>query len=532
MTVAIRFLLLLIAGVAAFSQAPDRKPDLDRIFAAFTRDTAGCTVGVSLPQQPAITAAYGMADLERSVPITVDTVFESGSVAKQFTAFAVLLLAQQGKINLQDPVRKYVPELPDYGTNPTIWQAIHHTAGFREWSGLAEWHGAPRGTRAYSMADLLDLASRQRRLNFMPGSEWSYSNTGFALMPFVIERASGKTFQTYMQEYVFGPLGMTHTRWRSDYRDLVKNRALPYMRTSDGFRLYWYTEHVVGPGGLLTTISDLLKWNQNLDSAQVGGRELLDLMHKTEKLSDGYPTNYAGGLQVESWQGLREVNHSGSTGGYRTWSMRFPEKQMSVAVLCNSNFANPEDLARKVAKLWLPEPVSANLPNKPAAAPSGDLAHLAGTYRNSRSHEKEVVQWRDNQLWLHGTPLTPISEGRFQHGGSRITFTTPTRFSSTGAHGITYEKIPLWTPKVEDVLLVAGEYSSEEVNNKLRIEADGLKLKLYISKNQVEIYEPTFPDTFEFAGQTLRIVRDPEGTVIGIRLSTSQLWDLLFSKLI
>src|SRR6516165_12182097 len=223
-------LTICIAGALHAQMAESKQAQADRVFSAFNNHTPGCAVGVAYHGEVVLRAGYGMADLERNVPITTDTVFESGSVAKQFTAAALLLLAQRGKISLDDPVRKYLPEIPDYGTPLTIRHVMSHLSGLREWRLVAAFSGIGEGSHVLSNQDLLRLAAKQRGLNFTPGTAYSYTNTGFNIATILIERAlaNGRTFQEFTREAIFEPLQMTHTRWRDDFREVTPNRALAY----------------------------------------------------------------------------------------------------------------------------------------------------------------------------------------------------------------------------------------------------------------------------------------------------------------
>src|SRR5882724_5897167 len=256
--------MLATAFVLAFvldAQPSPKQSEVDRIFAAFNTHTPGCAVGVAQKGVVVLKAGYGMADLERNVAITPGTIFESGSVAKQFTAAALMLLAQQGKISLDDPMRKYLPELPDYGMPLTIRHVLSHVSGLREWRPIAAFGGTPEGTHVYSNQDLLQMAAKQRALNFDPGTNYSYTNTGFNISTILIERAlgNGKSFPAFTHETIFEPLGMTHTRWRDDFRAVVPNRALAYGRSESGVLTQQTPiENIIGAGGLLTTVGDLL----------------------------------------------------------------------------------------------------------------------------------------------------------------------------------------------------------------------------------------------------------------------------------
>src|SRR5688572_5878289 len=276
-------LLLLIAAFAttgqlARAQTPPRQDTVarvDSIFSAFTTATPGCAVGVSRHGRTVLAKAYGMANLEYDVPLTTESIIEAGSVAKQFTAAAVLLLAQQGKLSIDDQVRKHIPELPDYGAPLTIRHMINHTSGLRDWGTVAAVEGWPRGSRVHTHDHVLDIVTRQRSLNFRPGSEYLYSNTGYNLLAIIVQRVSGRAFADFTRTEIFEPLGMARTSWRDDYTRVVKGRATAYSPTRNGFRLNMPFENVHGNGGLLTTVEDLLRWSANFDRGQVGGPALL-----------------------------------------------------------------------------------------------------------------------------------------------------------------------------------------------------------------------------------------------------------------
>jgi CubicO group peptidase (beta-lactamase class C family) len=265
------------------------------------------------------------------------------------------LLAQQGKISLDDPMRKYLPELPEYGAPLTIRHVLSHLSGLREWRLVASFSGMAEGTHVVNNQDLLQIASRQRALNFDPGTAYSYTNTGFNIATILVERAlaNGKTFQDFTREAIFEPLHMTHTRWRDDFRAVVPNRALAYAPAPGGG---WIQdtpiENIIGAGGMLSTVGDWLLWNENFTHAKVGGKELVNAQQTPATLSNGKTIAYAAGLMVDTFDGLREVSHSGSTGGYRTWLGRYPDRAVSVAVMCNSEQANPVQLGRETARLW------------------------------------------------------------------------------------------------------------------------------------------------------------------------------------
>jgi CubicO group peptidase (beta-lactamase class C family) len=377
--------LLLTSVLLIQTQAPVAPAaTVDKVFARWTPATPGCAVGVSVDGRSVLERAYGMADLERDVRNAPDTIFEAGSVSKQFTAAAVLLLARDGKLAIDDPVRKYVPELPDYDVPLTIRHMLTHTSGLRDWGEVAGIAGWPRGKRAHTHAHVLDIASRQTALNFTPGTAWSYSNTGYNLAAIIVSRVSGQPFAEFTRDRIFKPLGMTRTSWRDDYTRIVKQRALAYDRTSEGYREDMPFENVHGNGGLLTTVGDLLRWNENFVVPKVGDAAFIAQEQEAGHFTDGRPHDYAFGLYVRPYRGVREVSHSGATAGYRAFLTRFPDQRVSVAVLCNAGDANPTQYAHAVAEPFLGESL-APAAAVPASGAGRGGAQAAGGFRPSAS---------------------------------------------------------------------------------------------------------------------------------------------------
>jgi CubicO group peptidase (beta-lactamase class C family) len=412
-----RRIFVLFLAAAAWAQTLTPPPDAAaRVQQVFTRFDAaaspGCAVGVSLNDEPVLTAAYGYADLEHDVHITPDTVFEAGSVSKQFTAMAVLLLAQQGKLSLDDNVRKYIPELPEYQAPITIRHLLNHTSGLRDWGSLEAIAGWPRTTRAYTHDHVLEILSRQKALNYTPGAEYSYTNSGYNLAAILVTRVSGKPFAQFSKEQIFQPLGMTSTQWRDDFRRIVKNRAIAYEQRGGTLRQLMPFEDVHGNGGLLTTVGDLLKWNANFATAKVGGKELVALQQVQSKLNDGRTISYALGLFVEYHQDFNEVSHSGTTAGYNAWLGRYPDKRISVAILCNSSAANGTQLGRSVADVYLGlaphRVISDPLQTLPFPVSAERLASYAGTYYNDEIETMLTVAVEDGRLVIHRRPADVI----------------------------------------------------------------------------------------------------------------------------
>jgi CubicO group peptidase (beta-lactamase class C family) len=324
----------LLAATAIAQQSNDLGPRIDHIFAQWNKPSSpGCAVGVSRDNQPLYSHGYGSANLEYDVPITPASIFESGSVAKQFTAAAIVLLAEDGKLSLDDDVRRYLPEVPFFGDTIRIRHLLTHTSGLRDQWELLGIEGRGPGTQVHSAATTLDLVTHQKSLNFPPGTEYSYSNTGYSLLGVIVKRVSGQSLDAFTHARLFEPLGMTHTRWRDDFTAVVKGRTTAYSGTAErGFKTDMSFTNMIGNGGLLTTVGDLLRWNENFFNPSIGGRAFVDSLQRRMVLRSGRRITYALGLEVSSYDGVSEVSHSGATAGYRTFLARYPDQHVSLAV--------------------------------------------------------------------------------------------------------------------------------------------------------------------------------------------------------
>ena len=345
---------LLACGLASavWAQAPAPQSlasKVDEIFSAFTPEGPGCAVAVYQNAKVVLSKGYGTANLEYGVPITPSTPFIVGSIAKQFTAAAIALLVEEKRLALIDDVRKYVPELKDYGTPITIDHLVHHTSGLRDWWELVGAAGL-RYDDTYTVQDVLDMTARQRGLNFTPGERYLYSNTGYIVLGLVVQRVTGKSLREFAGERTFSPLGMADSHYQDDHTLPVRGRAYAYSPAAGGrYTINVWNNDLVGQGGVMTTVLDLAKWDGNFDTGAVGGPAFLQRQLERGKLNGGTTIPYAFGLQVGTYRGLDLVEHSGSTGGYRAMLSRFPKQHTSIAALCNVSSAAPTALVHRVA---------------------------------------------------------------------------------------------------------------------------------------------------------------------------------------
>jgi CubicO group peptidase (beta-lactamase class C family) len=315
---------------------------VDEVFADYTKaGSPGCALAVYRDGKIILTKGYGLANIEEHVPITPQSVFDIGSTSKQFTAASILLLEKQGKLSVNDDVREYLPELPDYGQKITILNLLNHTSGLRDYLTLMDLAGINMDS-VTTDEDALQIVTRQKALNFAPGSEFLYSNTGFFLLSVIVKRVSGRTLREFAAENIFVPLGMTHTQYRDDHTALISDRALAYdpMENKNGYTLNISYFEQTGDGAVHTTVEDLQKWDENFYSRRVGGKEFLAEIQEQGKLNSGKVLDYAKGLFIDDYRGLHTVSHGGAWGGYRAELLRFPEQHFSVVCLCRQGDAN------------------------------------------------------------------------------------------------------------------------------------------------------------------------------------------------
>jgi CubicO group peptidase (beta-lactamase class C family) len=328
---------------------------VDEVFSDLTKSgSPGCALAVYREGRIIYSKGYGLANVEDNVPITPQSVFDIGSTSKQFTAASVLLLEKQGKLSINDDVRKYLPELPSYGHKVTILHLLNHTSGLRDYLTLMELAGINIDS-VTTDGDALALINRQKELNFEPGSEWLYSNTGFFLLSVIVQRVSGKTLREFAAQNIFTPLEMDHTQYRDNHAALIANRALAYDEQENhaGYTLNVSYFEQTGDGAVHTSVEDLIKWDENFYNPRVGGKEFLSEFQEQGKLNNGKVLDYAKGLFIEQYRGLRTVSHGGAWGGYRAELLRFPEQHFSVACLCNVAKGGPTRRAHQVADVYL-----------------------------------------------------------------------------------------------------------------------------------------------------------------------------------
>jgi CubicO group peptidase (beta-lactamase class C family) len=423
------------------SARPPWAPKVDAVFAEWDRPgSPGCALGIYEHGNIVYERGYGLADLEHDAPITPGSVFYAGSVSKQFTAMAAALAIEQGRLGPDDDVRKYVPELPDYGRPITIRHLIHHTSGLRDVNTLMVLAGR-RDEDAFDNDAVLRIVGRQKALNFAPGEAYSYSNSGYAALALVIERATGTPFPIFADANIFRPLGMSVTHFHTDLSRLVPRRAFAYDRRPDGsFGLDTPQNERAGAGGLFTTVHELVRWDENFYDGRVGGLDVIRTLETPGRLNSGAPLTYGWGQMIGSYRGLPLVEHSGSLGGYRAHVIRFRGEHSSVALLCNVSNVSTGTMVRRVADVVLGDRLTKPAPQAERPAPAivgpgvahlyeaNELAAFAGQFYSDELESAYRVAIDGGQLALRrGVArevfvLQPGPTDEFRIPGSTIRF--------------------------------------------------------------------------------------------------------------
>ena len=503
-----------------------------------TMPAPGCAVGVSLNGQTVFEKAFGLAEMEHNIPNTPQTIFESGSVAKQFTAAALVLLAQDGKLSLDDPIKKYIPELPDYEKPITIRHALNHTAGLRDWGTVLGLTGAGRGDRVITQDLALDVIVHQKGLDFTPGAEYSYSNSGYQLAAIIVERVSKQKFGAFVEERLFKPLGMTKSSWRDDYQRLVPGRAQGYSRQGGGpWRLNMPFMNVVGNGGMLTTVGDWMKWNAMLDSRSLGS-PFVESLETVGVLNNGQKIIYALGLNVDKYKGIREISHGGSTAGYQTFLARYPDKKVSIGVLCNGTSPSASAITASIAdEIFGPFSDVAG-GSAPAAVSADELQKFVGLWREEKTRSPGRTVIEGGSLRFNGSPIKPQGDGAFLLGSEiRIQFKSdkdgkPIAFEGNYRGDIRrYLRESEWTPTAADLASFAGEWYSEEAGATFSLIVDGDKAFLKQRPALRAQLRPVYKDHFDFQGYVIWFTRDSSGKVDRMHVGTTRMRDMPFVRL-
>jgi CubicO group peptidase (beta-lactamase class C family) len=552
-------LLVLLIGLTFPAFADQMTDQVDKLFAKWDKkDSPGCALAIIKDGKIIYKHGYGMADLERDVPITSKSVFDIASTSKQFVAMSIVLLAEEGKLSLDDDIRKHIPEMPDYGNKITIRHLVHHTSGIRDYCDLMFLAGMPF-ENDYPEAQIIELIARQKALNFKPGDKHLYSNSGYILLGEIVKRVSGKSLNEFTKEKIFQPLGMKITHFYDDFTRVVKNRAIGYFPKKDGgYGIAVFLFDLVGDGGLLTSVEDLFLWDQNFYHNKLGqqGQKLIEQILTPGTLNNGKKLDYAFALGIGEYKGLKMISHGGAWAGYRSQLLRFPGQQFSVICLSNLAGFNPTVMAKKVVDIYLADHLKETPKDKPDSTkpklvklPESKLKDKAGAYRNPEAGSIWHIFYEEKKLKVKSSSgfvftIIPLSPLKFQAVDAPVdiglTFLKPDKSDVKvmnvevkigGREPVVYEGITLAAPSIDQLKEYAGNYYSEELDAtyKLYVKEDKLFCNYRYIIDAFHL-DPTLEDEFHYMSVKVQFNRDNQGKISGFTVDTGRVKNIGFEK--
>ncbi len=538
-------------------QAQDEQ--VDKLFTTWnsttwnSSQTPGAAVAVVKNGAIIYKNAYGMANLEYDIPVSTTSIFHIASVSKQFTVFSILLLQSEGKLNLDDDIRKYIPEVPDFGNPITLRHLASHTSGLRDqWTllSMAGW----RMDDVITKEHILKLVSKQKDLNFLPGDEFLYCNTGFTLLAEVVARVSGNSFAEYTKAKIFEPLQMNHTLFYDDHEKIVKNRTYSYYLDITGFKKSVLNYANVGATSLFTTVEDLSLWALNFSEIKIGNAEIFTTMNTPAVLNNGKEFEGALGQFVGKYKGLNEISHGGGDAGFRSYLTRFPDQEFSVIVFSNSATFNAGGIAHQIADIYLKEQIETEdkddepgseineedivLDNKALNLYVGDFELQPGTILS-------VIE-KNGQLLGKATgpyvKLNPLSSTVFAAEGVDIKLEFILNDNNKADLIKVYQgeqiqearRLEPFDKTSVNLSDFSGVFFSEELSTGYEFKVQGDKLVAHHSRLSDIKLVPLKKDVFSgdawFFSQ-IEFIRDTDNTIIGCKVSSERIRNLNFSKM-
>lgn len=552
------FLLLILCSfsVISFGQIKESQA-IDSLFIEWDKpDVPGCALGIIKDGKLIYSKGYGIGDLEHDIEITPSSVFYIASVSKQFVTFSILLLEEQGKLNLDDRIQKFLPDFPEYNSPLTIRHFIHHTSGVRDYLTLMYFKG-----RNYldntDVDEVYELIKRQKELNFSPGEKYLYSNSCYFMLAMIVEKVAGKPLKLFAHENIFQPLGMKSTIFYDDNTDLIKNRVFSYSRKSDedGFNNLIMRFDLVGSGGVYSNIEDLFLWDQNFYDNKLGkgGQEIIQKMHKEGLLNNGESSGYAFALNNGTYKGLKTVGHSGSLAGYRSQFIRFPEENFSVIILANRGDANPTNKSFQVADILLKnkfieeskkKEIKTEKPDHTNISEEFTLNQMSGNYEIQAGVDLEINVIKDSlhvlQNWdksaytiintVGNTYESTIDPSiKFVFSDLKDEFTQILTVFENGKKTIytRSENVDFSSVNLEDYL---GNFYSEELDATYLLFIDDGKLNLKIADYDAKVLSIYDIDTFTTTRRSLVRFNRSNGVIKGFELDAGRVTNMKFEK--
>jgi len=545
---------ILLKGLEPIAEEPDKR--VDQLMILFDNtDKPGAAVAVIKEGKTIFSRAYGMANLTYDIPFTAETPNNIGSTSKQFTAFAVCLLAKQGKLSLDDDVRTHIPELPDFGKTVTLRNLLTHTSGYREFLNLVALDGRNLNEGDYIHPDeIIEIVQKQPALQNDPGTEWNYNNTGFSLLATVVERVSEQPFPEWMKKNVFEPLGMTHTVIRAHPRQIIPARSQGYMPDKEGgFQIGRDLASSRGAGGIYSTVGDLAKWMNNLRTGKYGGKDIIKQMTTRYVLTNGDTTAYGLGLFIDTHRGLKRIQHGGADIAHRSMLAYYPEIEAGVITQSN-NASFPGTMANKIAEAFFeehmePEEAEKEEPSEfdPADYDPEKFDELAGRYELEVAPGFILTFTREGDTFYSQATdqpiveIVPTSDSTFKYlvVEASITFhynqDNQVESLTLHQHG-DYKARRLdrepWKPSQKELQKYTGRYFSDEIETFYTLALEDSSLVLKNRRMQDLPLTPSKIDTFSAAYPIAELIfmRNDTGELLGLKVSNGRTRGVEFDK--
>ncbi|MDC7996530.1 serine hydrolase domain-containing protein [Gilvibacter sediminis] len=542
------FALSLMMTSIAFAQIPEAD-QIDAVFKAWgNREVPGASLGIFRDGKILYSKGYGMANLEYNIPNDANSVFRIGSTSKQFTAACIVLLESEGKLSFDDPLSKFYPEFPECAQRITVRHLLNHTSGIRDYLQLAYLKGYDDDTH-YTDADIMQWLVRQTSLNFEPGEEYLYSNSGYWLLGQIVEKASGSNMADYARNNIFRPLEMRDTHFHNYHNRVVKNRASGYAPHSSGaFMISMTTLDMIGDGGIFTSINDIKKWDDEYYNAAVLPADFWEKMTTQGVLNNGETIDYALGVFIEDYKGVKAIRHGGAFVGFRAELVRFPEHNLSIAVFANRADASPWSMADAVADILLkdvlkePEPDAVAEVETAIPAVIFEMEQMVGTYEIEAGVELEIAIKNDSlnltQKWNGASyNIAKTSGNSYGIPGNdnfKFTFkdlkdgkTNTLEVQQPGELTITKRKVVKDFSGV-DLTAYKGSYYSEELDVRYAVTAVDDALQVSIGDNDPISLKQIDNHTFSGSGATVVFQGSPN--ITAFKLESGRVKNVVFIK--
>jgi CubicO group peptidase (beta-lactamase class C family) len=542
------FFLFVPFNIVAQTFSDSIGSKIDSIFRSYTAVTPGCAVAVLKDGEIVFKKGYGQANMEYSIPIIPTTIFHIASESKQYVAFCMLLLEKERKLSIDDDIRKYLDFVPDFGHKITIRHLIHHTSGLRDqWQLLA--NSGWQLDDVITQQHVVKLVSKQKALNFIPGEEFMYCNTGYTLMAEIVKKVSGLTLREYCDKNIFQPLGMKDTHFHDNYQEIVPGRAYSYNRLpGKGFQHAVLSYSIVGATSLLTTVLDEAKWLNNYETGTVGGKDLIEKMYQTGVLNDGRKLTYAFAIDIGKYKGWQQIGHGGGDAGFRTYACRFPQKGLGIVVFSNSGDVNPGGLVNQIADLLIRDTMQeSSSKENTLITDSIFLKRLQGKYFSERGNLPEIL-WKDGKLNGINTfsrapyeiKVTAAGNNRYSLSSGGVLILDEKNKSSDSVmemkienlnNTIVYKRQPSLPQKITAEF--AGKYYGDETEAFYYVtEKDG-QLTLTHRKYVDAPLKYVAPDQFtspHWWMNHIRFIRDKKGKIIAFEVNSGRIQHLRYDR--